>query len=56
MRQKDLKLKTVPQLYGLGKKGEKEFEDKYQFSLEKLINGFPDDWFFVHPIKLSKWK
>ena len=56
MVQNDIMLKTVTQLYGLGDEGQKEFEDKYQFSLEKLINEFPKDWFFVHPIKLSKWK
>ncbi len=54
--QKDIKLKTVTQLYGLGKNGQKEFFNKYKFSLEKLMSEFPEDWFFVHPIKLSKWK
>ena len=30
--------------------------DKYGYSLEKLINDFPKDKFFLHPVKLSKWK
>lgn len=51
-----LKLKQITQLYVLGKEGQKSFEDKYQFSLVKLIKEYPKDLFFVHPIKLSKWK
>lgn len=51
-----LKLKTITQLHLLGKEGQKQFEDKYQFSLMKLINDYPKELFFVHPIKLSKWK
>lgn len=54
--QKNIKLNTITQLYGLGEKGQKEFLDKYNYSLEKLLANFPKDCFFVHPIKLSKWK
>jgi hypothetical protein len=32
------------------------FNDKYNYSLEKLYNNFPENTFFVHPIKLSEWK
>lgn len=51
-----IKLKQITQLYVLGKQGQKEFEDKYHFSLGKLLEEYPKDLFFVHPIKLSKWK
>ena len=51
-----IKLKQITQLYVLGKQGQKGFEDKYQFSLGKLLEDYPKDLFFVHPIKLSKWK
>lgn len=33
-----------------------DFETKFEFSLTKLLENFPDDILFVHPIKLSKWK
>jgi hypothetical protein len=33
-----------------------EFEQKYNFSLDKLLTNFPNNAIFVHPIKLSKWK
>lgn len=32
------------------------FLDKYEYSLDNLFNDFPKDLFFIHPIKLSKWK
>ena len=48
-----IKLKSIPQLYTLGADGQREFENKYAFSLEKLIREYPNDLFFVHPIKLS---
>ena len=51
-----LKLKHINQLYDLGKEGQRNFEEAYQFSLLKLIKEYPRDLFFVHPIKLSKWK
>ena len=33
-----------------------KFEEKYSFSLTKLLNEYPEDKLFLHPIKLSKWK
>ena len=51
-----INLKQITQLYVLGEHGQKEFEEKYQFSLSKLVEDYPKDLFFVHPIKLSKWK
>lgn len=33
-----------------------EFENKYNFSLPQLLDNFPNDILYVHPIKLSKWK
>ncbi len=30
--------------------------DKYNFSLSDLLENFPRDKFFIHPVKLSKWK
>ncbi len=56
MTQADINLKTITQLYGLGPKGQKEFEEFYAFDLNKLQNEFPDNTFFIHPVKLSKWK
>lgn len=53
---KDTKLHSINQLYSLGKQGQKDFEDRYEFKLENLLRNFPKDLFFVHPIKLSKWK
>lgn len=32
------------------------FLDKYEYSLDNLFADFPKDLFFLHPIKLSKWK
>jgi hypothetical protein len=34
----------------------KNIENKYVFNLQKLIENFPKDVFFIHPVKLSKWK
>jgi hypothetical protein len=30
--------------------------DKYDFKLNELLNNFPNDHLYLHPIKLSKWK
>jgi hypothetical protein len=30
--------------------------DKYKFNLQALLDDFPKDKFFLHPIKLSKWQ
>lgn len=51
-----LKLKFISQLYNLGEEGQKEFENHYKFSLDLLIKEYPSNTFFIHPIKLSKWK
>lgn len=54
--EKDIRLKTIPQLYAMGKNYEKEFIMKYNYSMEKLLSDYPHDTFFIHPLKLSKWK
>lgn len=56
MLQKDVRLKVIPQLYTLGEEGQRQFEEKYAFSLQALLSDYPEDWFLCHPIKLSKWK
>lgn len=35
----------------------KEYQelDKYNYSLENLIENFPENYLYLHPIKLSKW-
>ncbi len=30
--------------------------NKYQYSLYNLLNMFPEDYLYLHPIKLSKWE
>lgn len=30
--------------------------NKYNFKLDALMNDFPNDFLYLHPIKLSKWK
>jgi hypothetical protein len=30
--------------------------DRYNYNLEALMNNFPEEKFFIHPVKLSKWK
>lgn len=32
------------------------FNEKYQYSLSQLMEHYPEDVFFIHPIKLSQWK
>jgi len=29
--------------------------DRFDKNFDKLMNEFPEDWLYVHPIKLSKW-
>lgn len=36
--------------------GVNEIEEQYKFDLNNLINNYPDNTIFIHPIKLSKWK
>lgn len=52
---KDLTKKYIAQLYSLGIKGESEFIRTYNNDLKTLLDNFPKDLFFVHPIKLSQW-
>lgn len=35
---------------------DKAFLEKYECDLGKLVADYPKDTFFIHPIKLSKWK
>lgn len=35
---------------------DKFFAEKYGYSLSKLIDNYPKDTLYLHPIKLSKWK
>ena len=37
-------------------KNESDILNKYGFNLQSLINDFPEELLFLHPIKLSKWK
>lgn len=32
------------------------FEEKYNYNLDILLENYPNDIFYIHPIKLSKWK
>ncbi len=52
----EIKLKYITQLYTLGQDGQKYFEEKYSFSVAKLLNDYPKDIFYIHPLKLSKWQ
>jgi hypothetical protein len=31
-------------------------EKKYQNNMDELLNHFPENTLYIHPIKLSKWK
>lgn len=33
-----------------------DLEQRFGTSLDRLTQGFPDDWLYVHPVKLSKWR
>lgn len=30
-------------------------EQRYDHSLDRLVNEYPSDKLFLHPVKLSKW-
>ena len=32
-----------------------KFEEKYEYSLTKLYESWPDNILYIHPIKLSQW-
>ena len=49
---KDIKLKEKALWTGEDYK----FLDKYNFNLQKLVQDYPADTLYIHPIKLSKWK
>ena len=36
--------------------GDFKMLDKYNFSLNQLMTNFPENYLYLHPIKLSKWK
>lgn len=33
-----------------------KFENEFELSFGKLMDGWKEEWLFVHPVKLSKWK
>lgn len=35
---------------------DKIFAEKYNYSLSKLVENYPQDTLYFHPVKLSKWK
>jgi hypothetical protein len=43
---------TTPEKYC---SGDYDVLSKYEFSLNRLLNNFPDSYLYLHPIKLSKW-
>lgn len=51
-----LPLKYIRLLYQLPKEEQKVFYDTYDNNLSKLIEEYPKDYFYIHPIKLSQWK
>lgn len=53
---KDLTLNYIRLLSQLPKKEKNKFYSEYNWSLDKLLSEYPKDTFFIHPIKLSKWK
>lgn len=48
----DIRLSCIAQLYMVN---EAAFCEKYRYSLTSLLEDYPKDVFFIHPIKLSKW-
>lgn len=51
-----LSLNYIRLIYQLPKNEQQSFYDKYNYNLSKLIEEYPKDYFFIHPIKLSQWK
>jgi len=47
---------NIPLITSLSKKQQEEFYKTYDYKLDKLMDEYPEDRFFVHPIKLSQWK
>lgn len=53
----DIKLKNnIPLITSWTPKHQEEFYKKYNYKLEALMDDYPKDRFFIHPIKLSQWK
>ncbi len=54
---KEIKTEKDIQLKGraLWTKENLSFLDQYENKLENLLNHFPDDQLYLHPVKLSKW-
>lgn len=50
---KDIRYKTSGALWN---EHDKAFLKKYNYNLKELIDDFPNDRLFLHPIKLSQWK
>lgn len=51
----DLSLDYVRLIYQLPQKEQDDFFKKYSWQLDKLLSEYPENTFFIHPIKLSKW-
>lgn len=51
--EKDTKMKGL--ILGRGEE-KKQFDKEYAFSLEKLMGKYPENVFYIHPIKHSEWK
>ena len=49
-------LKTVRQIFAMEDGYEDQFNEKYNFNLDKLLTDYPKDVIYIHPVKLSKWK
>ncbi|RRD61423.1 hypothetical protein [Tannerella forsythia] len=49
---RELKLDCISQLYTVD---EKAFCEKYKYQLSHLLESYPPNMFFIHPIKLSQW-
>lgn len=53
----DIKLKNnIPLITSWTPKQQEEFYLKYNYKLDELLDDYPKERFFVHPIKLSQWK
>lgn len=47
---------NIPLITAFPKSRQNEFYQTYDYKLDKLMEEYPNDRFFVHPIKLSQWK
>ncbi|MDR3268850.1 MAG: hypothetical protein LBT83_07275 [Tannerella sp.] len=57
LRLKGLFLKRREKEISVGRAEIKEvFDSKYNYCIKELLNDFPQDTLFIHPIKLSEWK